>query len=350
MYYLTYRPKTIAELDTKEVRDRVEALLTSKPLPHALLLVGQKGMGKTSTARIIAKAINCERNTFAQEGPSIEPCNNCFNCTSIDKGSHTDVSEIDAASNGRVDDIKNIIRDTALLPMSGRYRVFIIDECHMITTEGFNALLKTLEEPPPHALFILATTNIEKVPKTIVSRCITITFQKAKKEDIIFMLKRILKHEQKDMPQEVLEIVAESSDHSFRDASKLLEELILNKVQTAAEAKKFIGLPASQSLLVLIAEGNSQKIMEWIEAFREKGGSTKQLITDTLRELHEELLRTHGIRKDGKPVGLTAKDIATLTKLLHGAFDMLRVAPIETLPLEGALLEYLSGKQAAKVN
>ena len=160
MFYLKYRPQTIGEIDNTRVKELLRKILESDTLPHAFLFVGQKGTGKTSAARIFAKAINCLNNKFAKKTKSTEPCNECKNCRSIKNSSFTDVLELDAASNRGIEEIKNLIRETAFFPMAGRYRVFIIDEAHMITRDGFNALLKTLEEPPDSAVFILATTNL----------------------------------------------------------------------------------------------------------------------------------------------------------------------------------------------
>src|SRR3989339_93558 len=208
MFYLKYRPKTISELDNTRVRDQLRKILESKDFPHAFLFVGQKGTGKTSAARIFAKAINCLKRE------SIEPCNRCVNCLAIASSSFTDVLEMDAASNRGIEEVKNLIRETAFLPMSGRYRVFIIDEAHMITPDGFNALLKTLEEPSPSTIFILATTNMEKLPKTIISRCVKINFGKGKIEDIVSMLKRISYAEKLEYSEDILKLIAHHSESS----------------------------------------------------------------------------------------------------------------------------------------
>ena len=195
MFYLKYRPQTIGELDNTQVREKISNLLKTKDIPHAMLFVGSKGMGKTSTARIAAKAVNCLENLFAGKGTSSEPCNTCSNCTSIDKNSSPDVVEQYAASNRGIEEIRKLIKESSFAPMAGRYRVYIIDEAHMITPDAFNALLKTLEEPPKTVLFILATTNEEKVPTTIISRCVRIPFGQANKADIFHMLDRMIKKE-----------------------------------------------------------------------------------------------------------------------------------------------------------
>lgn len=227
MYYLTYRPRTIGELDNSHVKKNLANLLKSRDVPHALLLVGSKGMGKTSTARIIAKALNCLENAFAGKGESFEPCNKCANCKAIDSGSSSDVAEQDAASNRGIDEVRRLIKEAAFAPMTGRYRVYIIDEAHMITTDAFNALLKTLEEPPKSVVFILATTNEEKVPKTIISRCVRIAFGEAEPADIKHMLTRIAKEEKIELSEELKSLISIYSDRSFRDAAKMFEELVM---------------------------------------------------------------------------------------------------------------------------
>ena len=238
MYYLKYRPQSIGELDNTKVREKISNLLKTKEIPHAMLFVGSKGMGKTSTARIIAKSVNCLDNVFSGKGTSFEPCNICTNCASIDKGSSPDVVEQDAASNRGIDEIRKLIKESAFAPMAGRYRVYIIDEAHMITPDAFNALLKTLEEPPATVLFILATTNEEKVPTTIISRCVRIPFGQASKPDIIDMLDRMIAKENISINQDIKDIIYKYSDNSFRDAAKLLEELVLQDKLQKDEAEK----------------------------------------------------------------------------------------------------------------
>ncbi|MBI1869345.1 AAA family ATPase, partial [Candidatus Gottesmanbacteria bacterium] len=166
VFYLKYRPQKISELDSQQVRERLTSIISSGQIPHALLLAGPKGTGKTSVARIIAKIINCLQHPTSHLSlptSNVEPCNNCPSCISITSGSNLDVLEIDAASNRGIEEIRDLREKIHLSPSSSRYKVYIIDEVHMLTTEAFNALLKTLEEPPAHAIFILATTDPHKV-------------------------------------------------------------------------------------------------------------------------------------------------------------------------------------------
>jgi len=355
MFYLKYRPKVIGEIDNSQVKTMVGKILESSTLPHAFLLVGQKGTGKTSTARIIAKAVNCLNNKFSRSStPAVgersgktagvnnyEPCNKCANCQSISLSSFTDVIEMDAASNRGIEEIKSLIRETSFLPMSGGYRVFIIDEAHMITNEGFNALLKTLEEPPKSAIFILATTNIEKLPKTIVSRCLKINFGKASSKDIYAMLERITKGENLDFSKDLLTLVANHSESSFRDAAKILEEINLQKIKTIEDAEKFLGIRGRNDLIEIIGKKDLKKTLSWVNDFSQNGGDFKNLIEDILDQLHNQLLKKNKVIEDNvKETSLTISEISILMKLLIEAYQNLRNSPIDSLPVEIGLVEF----------
>ncbi len=305
-----------------------------------MLFVGPKGMGKTSTARIMAKALNCLENTFSGKGESIEPCNKCSNCLNIATGASPDVVEQDAASNRGIDEIRRLIREAAFAPMTGRYRVYIIDEAHMITTEAFNALLKTLEEPPKTVIFILATTNEEKVPKTIGSRCVRIPFGQAKKEDIIHMLKRVAKAEKVTVPEELNMLIATYSENSFRDAAKLLEELVLQKKLTLDDARNYLGVRARENLLEIMNKEPLTASIAWIEEFNKEGGNIKRHIEDMLQLLKEQLLLKSGVVTDTPDLGYSISEITQLMKFLHEAYNSMKFSPIESLPLEIAVVEF----------
>ena len=222
VFYRKYRPQKIDDLDSESVRQTLTAVL-QKDTPHAFLFTGPKGLGKTSTARIVAKVVNCEK----RKKGSAEPCNECDQCTSITNGTNVDVLEIDAASNRGIDEIRELKEKIRLAPVAAKRKVYIIDEVHMLTTEAFNALLKTLEEPPEHAMFILCTTEAHKVPETIVSRCFQIMFRPATEEELVRSFKRIVAGEKIKIDDEALKYIAQLADRGFRDGVKVLEEVTL---------------------------------------------------------------------------------------------------------------------------
>lgn len=344
MFYLTYRPQTIEQIDNSVIREQFLKLLQTKSIPHALLLTGPKGTGKTSSARILAKVINCENNVFADKSDSIEPCNTCDNCKSITSGSSVDVVEIDAASNRKIDEIRELIDKIHFLPIANRYKVYIIDEIHMLTKEAFNALLKTLEEPPKSIVFILATTEINKLPKTIISRCIQFAFPKAQKDDVLHMLTRIADTEKIPVTDDVLTFIATHSDNSFRDAAKLFEQATLQQALTPEKIRDLIGLTSQNTdVLKLIEEQKLQDILIFLEDYGKNGGDFKTLIETELDKLHSVLLQKNGIDTNASNnYNVSISDISKLIRLFQEAYNMLKMSPIESLPLEVAVVEYFN--------
>ena len=189
-------------------------------IAHSYIFAGPRGVGKTTAARILAKALNCEK------GPAREPCNTCAICESITKGSSLDVLEIDGASNRGIDEIRNLRDNIRFTPSQGKYRIYIIDEVHMLTKEAFNALLKTLEEPPEHAIFIFATTEIHRVPATILSRCQRFDFKRMLTKTIIEHLGKICTEEKIDISHDSLLQIAKKADGSMRDGQSILDQII----------------------------------------------------------------------------------------------------------------------------
>lgn len=350
MFYLKYRPQTLEEIDNHEVRERLKKTLAVKQIPHALLLAGPKGTGKTSTGRIVAKAINCEENAFAQKTKAIEPCNVCRSCRLITAGTSVDVVEIDAASARKIDDIRDLIDKVKFLPIYNRYKIYIVDEVHMLTREAFNAFLKTLEEPPSSTIFILATTEPEELPATVISRCLRINFHKAKIEEIIRMLKRISQQEKINFFDEVFELIARHSDHSFRDGAKLLETVWHQQATAIEDVRALLGMGKEDTdLLRLLETRELKKSLEFVERFHEQAGNCQKLIELTLDKLHALLLKKNKVVGDEvEDYHFSLKEIILLIRLFQEAYNMIHYSPIETLPLEIAINEYCEHKGGAK--
>ncbi|MEJ2499901.1 MAG: DNA polymerase III subunit gamma/tau, partial [Campylobacterales bacterium] len=219
---LKYRPRRFEDLIGQEtIAQTLSLALDSKRLSHAYLFSGLRGSGKTSTARIFAKALMCE------QGPTAHPCEQCEHCVSANEGRHMDIIEMDAASSRKIDDIRDLIEHTKYQPASAKFKIFIIDEVHMLTKEAFNALLKTLEEPPPFVKFILATTDPLKLPATILSRTQHFRFKKISNQNVSAHLSHILNLENITYESEALQILARSGSGSLRDTLTLLDQAII---------------------------------------------------------------------------------------------------------------------------
>jgi len=336
MFYLTYRPRTISELDNTAPRETISSILKNDSIPHAFLFIGQKGTGKTSTARIFAKSVNCKNKK------GIEPCNACSSCKSIDNSSYPDVVEMDAASNRGINEVKELIKESSLLPLMGGYRVYIIDEAHMITNDGFNALLKTLEEPPETVIFILATTNLEKVPKTIQSRCVLVQFGSAKKSEIVHMLERIKANEKIVVDSKVLSLIADYSDSSFRDAAKIFEEMVISQNLSFEKVEKRLGIRSKHSLFDAIQKKDSATALAWMQEFTSSGGSITHLVEGLLNDLQNHLLFLHKIPNTESTLSLNLKETIKLMRLLNDAYGLIKISPIPSIPVQVAIVDYLA--------
>ena len=347
-YYLKYRPQKLDDLDLKDVRERLVNIVESKKIPHALLFSGPKGSGKTSAARILAKVVNCESKVKSQRSKVIlEPCNKCGQCVSITKGSNIDVIELDAASHRGIDDVR-VLRDAVkLAPAKALMKVYIIDEAHMLTTEASNALLKTLEEPPLHVMFILATTNPEKLIETIRSRCLNVVFRKASTEELSRSLVRVVRGEKLKSDDQVLAAIAKASDGSFRDAVKILEELAYNnKKLEVDEVTEFLFSKKSfeeDLFFDYLAEKDAKKAFLAIESAIEKGVSAKVILETIIRRLRDAYLSKIGLEGDELD-SFNKNELVSLIKLFsQGASDIFS-SVIEQLPIEVAVAEWCDKK------
>jgi DNA polymerase-3 subunit gamma/tau len=342
-FYRTYRPQTIEELDTKAVREYVLSLLKKDKsmLPHAYLLTGPKGTGKTTTARLIAKIFNCEKPSA-----SGEPCGNCEQCKSIARGQHLDVREIDAASNTGVDNIRELRDSIALTPSTGTFAVYIIDEAHMLSSGAFNALLKTLEEPPSHAIFILATTEPQKIPATILSRCVRLQFLRAQSSDIKRALERIVLKEKLKIDADALSLIVEHADGSYRDAVKNLEQMSLSGI-AISRSNVETTLAYSHDTLIreyieTLTSENLENALKILRVLQESGTDVKIFMSSCLQMLEQDLVTK----------ALNHADVSILLRIIErlmNAYGDLRISPIQILPLEIASIELCCSTPPTKI-
>lgn len=282
--YRKYRPQTFKDLIGQEniVKALSNAINLNK-ISHAYLLCGPRGTGKTTTARIIAKSLNCAK------GPTLEPCGECPSCKDITNSTPIDVIEIDAASNRKVEDARNILEKIQFVPVNGRFKIYIIDEVHMLTTEAFNTLLKTLEEPPENVIFILATTEPHKVLDTIISRCQRFDFRRITTEDIVARLQYICEQENISITQDALYTIARSSAGGMRDSLALLDQISVldaDKEISSDDVNEMLGRLSFETLFDLsnsILESQTQNAIELLDKVYNKGNEPFQIITNLIQ-------------------------------------------------------------------
>lgn len=294
-----WRPQTFNDVVGQEVITKTLAnAIRQDRVAHALLFCGPRGVGKTSVARILAKSLNCEK------GPTPEPCGTCPACREISHGTNLDIHEIDGASNNGVDEIRKFKETVAYLPVSVRYKVYIIDEVHMLSKSAFNALLKTLEEPPSHVIFILATTEVNKIPPTILSRCQRYDFRRIPFQSMVAHLKRIVESEGFEVDEKSLMLVAREATGSLRDAEVILDQLMLiseGKKITIDDARSVLSVLDSAIMLRMTAciiDGDAKGILALVNSLVDSGVDLNYFYRSFLFFLHDLLLLKIADEKD----------------------------------------------------
>ncbi len=368
--YRKYRPRTFGEVIGQEhvIRTLTNALVLGKTA-HAYLFSGPRGTGKTTVARLLAKAINCENRPSTKLGiNNSEPCNKCSACREINEGRALDLIEIDAASNRGIDEIRELREGIKFSPARLKYKVFIIDEAHMLTREAFNALLKTLEEPPSHAIFILATTETHKMPQTIISRCQRFDFHKLALDKIVERLKFIAKQEQIKIDQPALELIALNGDGAARDAESLFGQVMAmeDKNITLEEVRTILGITDNSAVIKMadfLIKKDARGAILFINQLVEEGYDLAQFAKSFINYLRKMMILNSG---GGQPIAqqlrqlvapelteeqfktileqgqkFSAGEIIKIMKIFIQAENEIKSAVLPQLPLELAVAELI---------
>jgi len=362
--YRKYRPQKFSEFIGQEhIVKTLTNAISGEMISHAYLFAGPRGSGKTTLARLLAKAVNCQNR---KKGES-EPCNKCSSCLEIMEGRSMDLMEIDAASHRGIDDARELIDGIRFMPTKSKYKVFIIDESHQLTREAANALLKTLEEPPAHAIFILATTEIHKMIPTIVSRCQRFDFRRLTLPEIMKKLERICEKEKMRIEKAALELIAINSEGSFRDAESLLDQVFTlfgEKEIKVEDIKDLLGLVEIELVsrfCEFLCQKNPFGAINFLNELVEKGTDLEEFTKVLINYLRQGLiLKIMGV--DGNPFtsGLTKEevqklktqsenfreeDLKKILNLFLDAKNKMKYSPIPQLPLELAIIETTEPKE-----
>lgn len=341
-----YRPQRLADvLGQESMVQALDHAIRHNRLPHAFLLHGIRGVGKTTTARILARGLNCSK------GVTVEPCGTCVSCVAFLEDRHVDVLEMDAASHTGVDDIREITESLRYKPSMGRFKIFIIDEAHMLSKSAFNALLKTLEEPPDHVKFILATTELRKIPDTIISRCMRIDLKRFDVASIAAHLARIVQLEGGTISEDAANVLARAADGSMRDGLSLLDQAI----HLGMEGETFhVDLAIVQNMLGQVGQDKVYALLEHV--FEARTGEALQYAQDCLHQGADPILMAEDMLEglyflslgtQGQTIPPAARELADKTKmsylvrawqmLLQG-FEELQKSPHPTQAFEMLIL------------
>ncbi len=359
-----WRPKTFDEITGQDqVVLPLKRAIELNRIMHAYLFSGPRGVGKTTTARVLAKALNCEK------GPTVSPCNTCSMCREIAEGNSMDVIEIDGASNRGIDEIRDLREQVGFGAARGRYKLYIIDEVHMLTKEAFNALLKTLEEPPAHVIFVLATTDPRKIPQTILSRCQHFRFRRMPAGVIVENLKMIAGKESIDFDEEALYMVSKAADGSMRDGQRIFDQAVTyarNEKLTTAVVSEMLGeieLEVLNRLMEAVVYGNVKNGLFGIEKIFGAGYDLKHFLRDFISMLRDMMVIKTGdeglvenmgkeeaeyIKKLSEDTG--AARILYMLKKTIAAEQLLDKTSLPNIVLEVLIMELMPGNEIREEN
>lgn len=348
-----YRPDSFDEIvGQSHITSTLKNAIEHSRVAHAYIFAGPRGVGKTTTARILAKALNCEKS------PAAEPCNKCVSCREIASGSSLDLMEIDGASNRGIDEIRSLRENAQFTPSHGRFRIYIIDEVHMLSGEAFNALLKTLEEPPAHVKFIFATTHAHKVPPTILSRCQRFDFRRIPALEIFRNLKSIVKREKLSVDDDAMSMIAKYADGSMRDAQVILDQIVsfTNGKASSGDVAKVLGVVDDDMLFAMsgaICNRDPKAALTMIDSAINDGKDVMQIVSGMIEHFRNLSIAKIGSQLDAmidagsekieryraESAKFAMEKILYVIYTLANAVDLIRKTDMARIPLEAAMVK-----------